>query len=173
MVTPPCRSRPSTTLLATMDQIDRPRMTRMMISLRTVTALMLPSRCSGRLGVAVGLDAALLDARRLAALAAQVVELGAPHLALAPHLHARDQRRVVGEDALDALARHHAAHGERAPGAATLDRDHVADELLDALLGFLVLAAGRGRLADQHGHRHLVAHLERGQLRLHDLLLDG
>src|SRR5262245_7285170 len=118
MVTPPCRSRPSTTLLARMDQTDRPRMTRIVISLRSVSELM---RTSGLL--VVGADAALLDARRLAALATEVVELGAAHLALAPHLHAGDQRRMVGEDALDALARHHAPHGERAARAAALDRD--------------------------------------------------
>src|SRR5436853_3261330 len=52
------------------------------------------------------------DAGGLAAPAAQVIELGAPHLA-APHdLDRVDQRRIEREHALDAFAVGNLAHGE-------------------------------------------------------------
>src|SRR5690606_16595612 len=44
------------------------------------------------------------DAGRLAATVAQVIELGAAHLAAADHLDGLDQRRIDREDALHALA---------------------------------------------------------------------
>src|SRR5215467_12101034 len=47
---------------------------------------------------------ALDDARRLAAASAQVIELGAAHLAAAHHLDRVDHRRIEREHALDALA---------------------------------------------------------------------
>src|SRR5262245_20069293 len=136
MVTPPCRSRPSTASLAAMAQTARPRTTRMETRRLTVPGVM---GRSGLRALVVAADAALADAGRLAALAAQVVELRAPHLALAHDLHAGHQRRVEREDALDALALHDAPHREGAPQAAALDVDHVADEVLHALLGLLVL----------------------------------
>src|SRR5262245_23755999 len=55
---------------------------------------------------------ALDDASRLAAAAAQIIELGAAHPAAAYHLDRVDQRRMDREDALDALAVGDLAHGE-------------------------------------------------------------
>src|ERR1700736_5533821 len=52
------------------------------------------------------------DAGRLAAQAAQVIELGAAHLAAAHHLDRIDHRRIEREHALDALAVGDLAHGE-------------------------------------------------------------
>src|SRR5262249_1876166 len=52
------------------------------------------------------------DAGRLAAASAQIIELGAAHLASAHHLDRLDQRRVHREDALHALAVRDLAHGE-------------------------------------------------------------
>src|SRR3990170_5280452 len=76
---------------------------------------------------------AFADARRLAGALAQVVELGAPHLALALHFDRGDQRRVGLEGALDALARGHLAHDERGIEAAVALGDHHALERLHAL----------------------------------------
>src|SRR5581483_6629874 len=55
---------------------------------------------------------ALDNARRLAAAAAQVIELGAAHAAPSHHLDRVDQRRMDREDALDALAVGNLTHGE-------------------------------------------------------------
>src|ERR1043166_1599389 len=48
---------------------------------------------------------ALADARALAAPSAQIIELGAPHLALAHHLNGIDEGRIDREYALDSFAR--------------------------------------------------------------------
>src|SRR4051812_7270032 len=58
----------------------------------------------GRLAGGAVLAAALLDARRLAGAAAQVIELGAAHLAAAHDLDRGEAGRVEREDALDPLA---------------------------------------------------------------------
>src|ERR1043166_4570078 len=52
------------------------------------------------------------DAGRLAAPAAQVIELGAAHLAAAHHLDRVDHRRIEREHALDAFAVGNLTHGE-------------------------------------------------------------
>src|SRR5208282_2026173 len=52
------------------------------------------------------------DARRLAAAAAQIIQLGAPHRAAPHHLDAGDPRAVEREHALDALAVRDLAHRE-------------------------------------------------------------
>src|SRR5438270_8637517 len=62
--------------------------------------------------LARGLVRTLGDACRLAAAVAQIIELGAPHLAAAHDLHRVDHRRVDGKDALDALAVGNLADGE-------------------------------------------------------------
>src|ERR1019366_5105415 len=64
-----------------------------------------------------------LDARLLAAQAAQVIKLGAAHLAAAHDLDRVDHRRVQREHALDALAIRNLAHGEVLvqPGARAAD----------------------------------------------------
>jgi hypothetical protein len=75
----------------------------------------------------------LFDARRLAGAIAQVVELGATHVAATLDLDAGDQRRVGLEGTLDALARGNLAHDEvRVEAAIALGDDH-AFEGLDAL----------------------------------------
>src|SRR5579862_2182911 len=60
---------------------------------------------TGRGALAAGVLApALGDARRFAPAAAQVIELGAAHVAAAHHLDRGDARRMQWEDALDAFA---------------------------------------------------------------------
>src|SRR5580765_5703240 len=73
------------------------------------------------------------DARRLAGAAAQVVQLGAAHVALSLHLDRGDERRIGLEGALDALARGDLAHDERGVEAAVALGDHHALEGLHAL----------------------------------------
>src|SRR5271170_6485486 len=66
-------------------------------------------------GAACGLMGVILplgDARRLAAAAAQIIELGAANLAAAHHLDRVDHRRIQRKHALDALAVRNLAHGE-------------------------------------------------------------
>src|ERR1700733_7454262 len=62
------------------------------------------------------------DARRLAAASAQIIELGAPHLAAPHHLDRVDHRRIKRKDTLDAFAVGNLADGEilvePGPGAA-------------------------------------------------------
>src|ERR1700720_2484125 len=99
------------------------------------------------------LVAPLLDAGRLAAQRAQVVELGAPHLAAPDHLDAAERRRVQREDPFDADAARDLAHGEGLAGAAAAPADHHALEDLDA---FLVT------LDDPHVDAHRVAGAELG-----------
>src|SRR5688572_5399189 len=74
--------------------------------------------------------AALLDARGLAGEIAEVVEAGATHAATRHHFDLLDARRVQREDALDADAVAHLAHGEGGASAAlgALD-DHALEHL--------------------------------------------
>src|SRR3984957_10174549 len=92
-----------------------------------------------------GVLAALLDPPRLAAQVAQVVQLGAAHLAAGDRLDLVDRRAVHRERALDANAVAHLAHGEGLTQAAALAPDHDTLEDLDA--GAVAL-------------RHLNVHLE-------------
>src|SRR5712692_7165558 len=119
------------------------------------------------LGRLVGRTMVLLlgDARRLAAAAAQVIELGAAHLAAAHHLDRIDHRRIEWEHALDALAIGDLAHGEVLveAGAGAADAD--------ALIGLHAAALALDHLdVDQHR----VAGLEIGDVlaggKLGDLL---
>ena len=73
------------------------------------------------------------DARRLAGAVAQVVELGAAHVAVALHFDRRDQRRIGLERALHAFAAGDLAHGERRVEAAVALGDHHAFVGLHAL----------------------------------------
>src|ERR1700733_10903216 len=74
---------------------------------------------SGALGLVAG---DFLHAGCLAAQTADVEELGAANAVAANLLHLVDDLGVEGEDALDALAKAHLAHGEAALGA-ILDSD--------------------------------------------------
>src|SRR3569623_1411742 len=76
--------------------------------------------------------AALGDARRLAGTAAQVIELGATHRALADHFDAVDVRRIEREDALDALTERNLADSEVAAHALVRPRDAHALVILHA-----------------------------------------
>src|SRR5262249_5379108 len=89
-------------------------------------------RLAGAL-VHAGAGGALGDARRLAAAAAQVIELGAADLAAAHQLDAGDPRAVEREDALDAFAVGDLAHGEGGVQPGILAGDADALEGLDAL----------------------------------------
>src|SRR5437879_1906022 len=84
---------------------------------------------------------------------AQVIELGAAHVALALHLDRGDQRRVGLERALDAFTRRYLAHDERGIQSAVALGDHHAFERLQPL----PLA-----LDDVDVHHHGVA---RGEIR--------
>src|SRR5574337_1032164 len=87
-----------------------------------------------------------LDAGRLAAAAAQVVQLGAAHVAAALDLDAGDQRAVGLERALHTLATGDLAHGERAVQAAVALGDH------HAFIGLQALAVALDHVdADDHG----------------------
>src|SRR5690242_19545815 len=93
----------------------------------------------GPLGLALNL-LPLDDAGRLAAASAQIIELGAAHLAAAHHLDRVDQRRMNRKHALDALAIGDLAHREvlvdpaaRAPDAHALIGLHAAALALDHL----------------------------------------
>src|SRR6202521_1589222 len=70
------------------------------------------SRFLGSSGFAAAVTRTLGDTRLLAAPAAQVIELGAAHLAAAHELDRVDHRCVEREDALDALAIRNLPHGE-------------------------------------------------------------
>src|SRR6476659_7050247 len=91
------------------------------------------------------------DARLLAAQPAQVIELGAPHLAVADQLDRVDHRRVEREHALDALAVRDLAHGEVLvqPAAGAADTD-----------AFIGLDAGALALDHLDVHQHGVARAE-------------
>src|SRR5436190_14105614 len=75
----------------------------------------------------------LADPSRLAGALAQVVELGAAHVALPLHLDRGDERREALESALHALARRDLAHDEGRVEAAVALGDHHALEGLHAL----------------------------------------
>src|SRR5712692_2133660 len=64
---------------------------------------------------------------------AKVIQLGAANLGRAQQLHFIDHSRVDGENALDAMAEAHLAHGKTGLGAAGA-RDHYAFERLQAFL---------------------------------------
>src|ERR1700687_4921878 len=66
---------------------------------------------------------ALADAGRLAAQAAQVIELGAPDLAAPHHLDRVDHRRIERKHALDAFAIRDFPHGEAFAQAAAGSAD--------------------------------------------------
>src|SRR6185503_9065844 len=124
---------------------------------------------------------ALEDARRLAAAAAQVIELGAAHLAAAQHLDLGDVGRVDREYALDALAVGDLAHREALVEAAAGAGDDHALVGLQAKAGplVLVLRLGRGLLLTlgvldvlDHLHHHLDG-VAGGELRYAPLGRDG
>src|SRR5690606_31318865 len=99
--------------------------------------------------------ALLLDLRRLPDPVAQVVELGAPHIAPADHLDPRDGGRVQREGALDADAVAHLADLERLAHAGPRPGDPDTLEDLDA---FLLT------LDDAHAHLEGVARREAGDV---------
>src|SRR5665647_1279916 len=80
-----------------------------------------------------GLALLLADARLLADLLPEVVQLGAAHVADLHHFDLVDLRRVHGESALDTDAEGLLAHGERLAHAVALALDHGALEDLDAV----------------------------------------
>src|SRR5688500_14286878 len=96
---------------------------------------------------------ALADAGRLARARAQVIELGAAHVALALHLDRGDEPRIGLESALHAFAGGNLAHDEGGIEPAAFLGDHHAFESLHALA-----------LAFDHidAHHHRVA---RGKIR--------
>src|SRR5688572_27982195 len=102
-----------------------------------------PDRGEGRRALraaaAIGFAAAgaLADARGLARALAQVIQLGAAHVALSLHFDRRDQRRIRLERALDAFARRDLAHDERgAQPAVALGNDDAFERLLALLVAF-------------------------------------
>src|SRR5450759_3138480 len=80
-----------------------------------------------------GLALLLADARLLADLLPEVVQLGAAHVADLHHFDLVDLGRVHGERALDTDAEGLLAHGERLAHAVALALDHGALEDLDAV----------------------------------------
>src|SRR5438874_5169605 len=107
--------------------------------------LLLRSRRNGLRALALLL---LGDARTLAAQAAQVIELGAAHLAAAHDLDRVDHRRIERKHALDALAIGNLAHGEVLvePGAGAPDA-HALIGLDAAALAFHYLVVDDERVA--------------------------
>src|SRR5665648_1303527 len=80
-----------------------------------------------------GLALLLADARLLADLLPEVVQLGAAHVADLHHFDLVDLGRVHGERALDTDAEGLLAHGERLAHALALTLDHGALEDLDTV----------------------------------------
>src|SRR3989442_861478 len=80
-------------------------------------------------------EALLLDARGLSDPIAEVVELGAPHVAARHNLDLGDDRRVLRERPFHADTEAHFPDRERLAYAAALDADHHALEHLDPLAG--------------------------------------
>src|SRR6516225_9656110 len=76
----------------------------------------------------------VLHPRGLAFQVAQVVQLRAPHAGGLGDFDLLNRGRVEREDALDALAERHLAHGKRRARAAAVDADHDPLEYLNALL---------------------------------------
>src|SRR4051794_11185949 len=97
------------------------------------------------------------NAGRLAAAVAQIIELGAPHLAAAHDLYAFDHRRINREDALDAFAIRNLADREilLEAGAGAGDDD-----------AFIGLHAGTRSFGDAHVDADRVARLEFRELAL-------
>src|SRR5919198_703591 len=96
-------------------------------------------RIAGHRGLPFGAGApiaglTLADACRLPAQPAQVVELGAAHLAAPHHGEVGDHRAVHRKDPLDAHAVRHLADGERLRHPAPAPGDAHPLERLDALL---------------------------------------
>src|SRR5437763_16656100 len=106
-------------------------------------------------GVAFAAFDAFADAGGFAAPSAQVIELGAAHLALAHHLHGIDKRAIHREDALDAFTVRKLAYGEALvqPLAGAGDAD--ALESLQTLARLHLLA-----LLVIGGIDHLDVHLD-------------
>src|ERR1700719_3204426 len=104
-----------------------------------------------------------LDPRGLAGQIAQVVELGAAHVAAALDGDLADGRAVGLEHALDALAVRDLAHRERGVESAVAARDH------DPLVRLHTLTVAFHHL---DLHHHGVAGLEVRDLAGHALLLD-
>src|SRR5262245_52288283 len=92
----------------------------------------------------------LFDARRFARQVAQIVELGATHVAAALDDDVADGRAVGLEHAFHALAVRHLAYRERGIETAVALRDH------DALVGLRALAVA---FDDLDLHQHGVARL--------------
>src|SRR5215467_927387 len=109
----------------------------------------------GGLFLAAAMRLALEDAGRLAAPSAQVIELGAAHLAAAHDLDRVDHRRIDREHALHALAVGDLAHREVLVEAVAGAPD------TDALIG---LDAGALALDHLDVHQDGVARLEVGDL---------
>ena len=124
---------------------------------KRASALFLGGRFGGRFGrLGAGGFYPLGDAGRLAATIAQIIELGAPHLA-APHDFDRiDHRRIDGKHALDALAIGDLADREVLVEAAAAARN------AHALIG---LNAGALAFRDLHVDDDRIAGLERRHLR--------
>src|SRR3981081_2836636 len=127
-----------------------------------------------RIGPGVLLGAAMVlslgDARGLAAAAAQIIELGAAHLAAAHDLDRIDHRRIEREHALDALAVGNLAYREALVDAAAGARD------AHTLIGLHARALALDHLdVDDHGVarseiRDFLTGGELGDLLLLDLL---
>ena len=97
------------------------------------TAAGLPDRCAAGCPARLPSSQLFFDAGRLARALAQVVELGAPHVAAALDLDRGDQRAVGLERALDAFAARDLANDEARVEAAVALGDDDAFERLDAL----------------------------------------
>ena len=81
----------------------------------------------------------LFEAGSLTAQAAEIEELGAADFVAADLLYLIDNLGVEGEDALDALAEAHLAHGKGALRAAAAGDDHALEGLETLFLAFLNL----------------------------------
>ncbi|VWX51714.1 hypothetical protein NOVOSPHI9U_40336 [Novosphingobium sp. 9U] len=112
-------------------------------------------RLEGASGFLVPDVATLGDASALTGAAAQVIQLGATHHALADDGDRVEVGRVEREHALHAFAEAHLAHGEVGTHAAVRTRDAHAFEVLDA---------GTGAFDDLHADADGVARTERGDL---------
>src|SRR5262245_15660987 len=103
------------------------------------------------------------NARRFSGQLAQIVELGAPHVAARGHFDPVDARRMDRKGALDADPVRHLAHREGGADAPAALADHDPGEHLHALLL---------TLDDLDVHTHGVAGLEVGHVALQLLALD-
>src|SRR5262249_43482691 len=115
-------------VLDALDQLDVVRRALRLLELECTLLLF------GSLGAGAGVGA-LGDAGRLAAQAAQIIELGPADLAAADDFDRVDQRRIDREDALDALAIGDLADREAFLKAAAVAADADAFIGLDAFAG--------------------------------------